>query len=280
MTTSLPKLLVATSDAAADWPPHLTVAELLGSLPMGGMVANTPVHAFATTPDRLRLREDIRAPVQRQDIDLGGLLAFRVNPVLDARECQALIDAAEHFGFREEAPGIATPPGMRMNKTVHWVADAALLGPIFRRIEGHLPPAVDGLRLLPGLSHRINVYRYDDGDVFNTHIDGDWPGYGLSADRQRMLEWPDGRSCLSMLLYLNGVEDGVQGGATRLLRSDGTALDVAPQKGSALFFRHGFVPESVRHVGCQVSGTVPKYLARINVMYQRPTEAVGASGRL
>lgn len=194
------------------WPAHHTVAELPGSLPMGGVVADTPVHAFVATPERLRLREGDATRARREDIELGGALAFRVAPVLDAPECQALIDAGEQLGFREEAPGIATPRGMRMNKTVHWVADEALLGPILRRIESVLPAHVDGRRLLPALSHRINMYRYDDGDVFNIHIDGDWPGYGLSADRQRMQPWPAGRSCLSMLLYLNGAEDGVQGG--------------------------------------------------------------------
>ena len=74
------------------------------------------------------------------------------------------------------------------------------------------------LELLPALSHRINTYRYDDGDVFSIHIDGDWPGYGLSPDCQRMLEWPARRSCLSMRLNLNADEDGMQGCATRLCR--------------------------------------------------------------
>eukprot|EP01035_Chromulina_nebulosa_P028645 gene28645-37856_t len=43
--------------------------------------------------------------------------------------------------------------------------------------------------------------------------DGDWPGYSLDAERRRMLQWPAHlRSCLTMLLYLNGPDDGVQGG--------------------------------------------------------------------
>lgn len=259
------------------WPAHHTVALLPGSLPMGGVVPDTPVHAFATTPERLRLPHGHGARARRHDLDLGGLLAFLIDPVIDANEGQALIDAGERLGFRDEAPGIATPPGMRRNKTVHWMADEATMAPVFERIATQLPPLVNGLPLLPRLSHRINMYRYDDGDVFNVHIDGDWPGYGLSEDRQRMLEWPHGRSCLTMLLYLNGHEDGVQGGATRLFRSDGTAIDVTPRKGSALFFRHGFAPGSVRHVGCRVNGPVPKYVARINVMYGLPGEPSGGA---
>jgi len=89
----------------------------------------------------------------------------------------------------------------------------------------------------------------------------------LTADRREMVQWPGLRSCLTMLLYLNGPDDGVQGGQTRLFRPDGSAHDVLPAKGNALFFRHGFGAHSVLHVGCQVRGPVPKYVARINVMY-------------
>ena len=59
----------------------------------------------------------------------------------------------------------------------------------------------------------------------------------------------------------------MQGGSTRLFRPDGTHHDVTPAKGSALFFRHGFGPHSVVHIGLPVRGLVPKYVARINVMY-------------
>ena len=72
----------------------------------------------------------------------------------------------------------------------------------------------------------------------------------------------------TMLLYLNGEADGVQGGQTRLFRPDGSPVDVLPVKGSALFFRHGFGRDSVRHIGCVVRGPVSKYVARINVMYR------------
>ena len=56
------------------------------------------------------------------------------------------------------------------------------------------------------------------------------------------------------------------GGATRLLDSGGQSVDVTPRRGTALFFRHGFHPGSVRHIGCTVRGPVPKYVARINLM--------------
>lgn len=256
-----------TLDTAV-WPAHHAVAFLPGSLPMGGVVPMTPVHAFENSPELLSFGS-LGQPAHRRDIDLGGLLAFLIDPVVSSSEADAIVAASERMGFRDEAPGIATPPGMRMNKSVHWVADDKLLGPIFERIGNLLPPTLHGEELLPVLSCRINMYRYDDQDVFNVHTDGAWPGYNLSEDRRQMLQWDDGiRSGLTMLLYLNGPEDGVQGGNTRLFRPDGTWVDVSPRKGSALFFRHGFGVDSVRHMGCQVTGPVSKYVARINVMYR------------
>lgn len=253
---------------SAPWPAHRTVASMHGSLPGGGVVPDTPIHAFVTPAARLALRPDAELRPGRHDIELGGLLAFEIRKLTTAAEADAVIEASERFGYRDEAPGIATPPGMRMNKSVHWVADRDMLGPLFERMAALLPPRIDGLTLYPRLSERLNMYRYDDGDAFHRHTDGDWPGFSLNDDRSRMLQWPaQFRSCLTMLLYLNGPDDGVQGGHTRLYRPDGSAHEVRPAKGSALFFRHGFGPHSVMHVGCPVRGAMPKYVARINVMY-------------
>jgi hypothetical protein len=250
-----------------DWPPHRAVAHLPGSLPWGGMVPDTPIHAFETPPAPLALREAAPQPPTRHDIDLGGLLAFEIRHLLDADEADAIAEACGRFGWRDEAPGIATPPGMRMNKSVHWIADDALLGPLLRRMVHLLPAQIDGWRLAPRLSQRLNMYRYDDGDCFNRHTDGDWPGFGLSDDRRGMVQWSGLRSCLTMLAYLNGPDDGVQGGHTRLYGADGRVHDVTPAQGSALFFRHGFGPGSVQHVGMPVHGPVAKIVARINVLY-------------
>lgn len=253
---------------ADTWPDAIAVAHLPGSLPLGGVVPMTPVFAFDRAAPQLALAADSGLAPRRTDIELGGLLAFTIDEVITPDEADAIVEASERFGYRDEAPGIATPPGMRMNKAVHWVADAAMMDTLFSRIARLLPPQIGGAPLHPSLSHRINMYRYDENDVFNLHTDGDWPGYGLTADGRGMQEWQGLRSCLSMLLYLNGPEDGVQGGSTRLYRPDAGHVDVTPRKGSALFFRHGFGPQSVLHEGCRVFGAVPKYVARINVMYR------------
>ena len=271
-------MLAAREDSALPaWPAHRSVALLPGSLPQGGVVPDTPVHAFVTPPPRLALRTDAELHPTRHDIELGGLLAFEIRNLLTAAEADAVVEASERFGYRDEAPGIATPPGMRMNKSVHWVADPESLGPLFGRMGELLPARIDGMTLHPRLSERLNMYRYDDGDMFNRHTDGEWPGFSLDAERRRMLQWPGHlRSCLTMLLYLNGPDDGVQGGDTRLYRRDGSSHDVRPAKGCALFFRHGFGPQSVLHVGCPVRGRVSKYVARINVMYAATSSGSGS----
>lgn len=257
-----------------DFPGHHAVAFLPGSLPMGGVVPMTPVHAFDAPPAPLRLVARAPQLPVRRDIAMQGQLAFTIEPVISAAEADAIVAATEQLGYRDEAPGIVTPPGMRMNKSVHWVADACLMEPLFQRIAHLLPATLDGQPLFPRLSHRINMYRYDANDVFNRHTDGDWPGYSLNAQRNIMVQWPDAvRSGLTMLLYLNDASDGVQGGYTRLLRRDGQWVDVMPVKGAALFFRHGFGPNSVVHEGSRVTGDIPKYVARINVMYGAPAPA-------
>jgi hypothetical protein len=262
---------LAPATGAAPWPPHRTVAELHGSLPMGGYVPNTPIHAFQTPAPQLQLTDTPTRQAQRRDIPLDDLLAFVIDDVLTADEADAMVAASERFGYLAAAPGIATPPGMRMNKSVHWVADGSLLDPMLARIRHLLPQELDGARLHEHFSQRINMYRYDAQDVFNLHTDGDWPGYGLSADRQHMVEWPDLRSNLTMLLYLNGPEDGVEGGSTYIYDRKRQFKEIIPKKGSALFFRHGFGPHSVLHQGCRVTGNQPKYVARINVLYKTVT---------
>merc|ERR550514_506636 len=109
---------------------------------------------------------------------------------------------------------------MRYNSAAHWVASeeqsSVFLDPMFERIAHLLPPEVANGKLHARLSRRIAHYKYDDGDVFNTHTDGEWPGQSIGEETASLEEWPGLVSRLSMLLYLNDESDGVRGGATRL----------------------------------------------------------------
>ncbi|MEY3572921.1 MAG: hypothetical protein RJA77_836 [Pseudomonadota bacterium] len=250
-------------------PTSRVVARITGSLPMGGVQPNTPIYAF---DEALFLPEELVAPPippSRTDINLDGQLAFLISGVLTRTQCQTIVRATESLGYSAAAPGIATPPGMRMNQSVHWIADVRLMQAIAARVIPLVPPQIDGRGVLNTLSQRLNMYRYQPGDQFRFHIDGDWPGYGLDREGLHMVEWTEARSALSMLLYLNDAEDGLKGGETRLHSRLGTIVDVNPVAGDALFFRHGFSLDSVQHEGLPVKAGI-KHLARINVMYEEP----------
>lgn len=245
---------------------YFPAALMFGSLPDGDMVPETPVYAVKGVDNLFDPNHSI-AKSDFHNLDIGGQTAFYIDNVIQSDEAQRMIQVTEKLGYRDEAPGIQTPPGMRVNKSVHWLGGDAILGPIFDRIQPLLPNPLEGKNLLNKLSHRINMYRYDDQDVFNPHIDGDWPGYELGADGRTMVEWPHGRSMLTMLLYLNGPEVGYTGGETHLYNKGELAVSVTPKCGRALFFRHGHTKGSVLHAGAPVSGPASKYVARINVMY-------------
>lgn len=240
------------------------VARLIGTLPEGGFEEGTPIYA-SNFPDLVTPDSDPCAA--RKDLDVGDKIAFIIDDVITREEAARLIALTEGLGYREAAPGIQTPPGMRRNKTVHWIAPAEALAEIYRRIAPLLPATLDGQPLSPRLSQRINMYRYDQGDAFNLHIDGDWPGFGLSEDGSEMVQWPGMHSKLTMLLYMNGAEDGIEGGDTVLYDQGEPRVSVRPKTGRALFFRHGHGRGSVLHAGAPLTGTVAKYVARINVMY-------------
>jgi len=227
--------------------------------------------ASATRIPEVTRREDLSAHV-------GGQQAFLIHNILTHAESNAIVELSELCGFSEAAPDISTPPGMRMNLSSHWVSPSRWMNKVFERIKGELPQEIDGKKLL-GLSCRLNMYKYLENMHFKPHVDGDWPAYAVDEDDKSRIVTLDskkyGHSKMSMLLYLNDSSDataidGVQGGSTRLYLSQrgGKSYEVAPRKGSALFFRHGFGQNSVLHEGCPVRGAKPKYVARINVMYE------------
>lgn len=247
-----------------------------GSGPFGERIAGANFYTLDSHPQDMVLRPAAEnMPAVRTDIDVGpGVLAFTIDGVLTRSEADVLVAVTEAMGYSKFAPAIQTPPGMRQNKACHWFASKAtaeaFLEPMFARFSHLLPAEIDRAPLHPGLSHRFAHYKYDEGDVFNRHTDGCWPGQSINETGDGIDEWPGVESKLSMLLYLSDEEDGVQGGKTRLFPfGPGSPVDVSPKKGSALFFRHGFDDDSVLHMGTQVIGPTPKYVLRLNVLYNR-----------
>lgn len=235
-------------------------------------------------PAELSAIADLPPPsrqLERNDIDLGpDRLAFYIDDVLTPTEADSLAACAEAVlvqnGHSRLAPGINTPPGMRVNEAAHWYPSHAaapkLLGPIFDRFRHLVPTTLGGLPLHNRLSEKVAQFKYGDGDRFNRHVDGLFPGQGANEHNDGIDEWTGVVSGMSILFYLNdGPTDGLVGGETRLWSADGTQfVDVAPRKGRALFFRRGSA-DAVLHAGLPVTGNVPKYMALINLAYGEQT---------
>jgi len=229
-------------------------------------------------PENLRRLADttLPRPPSRRDIELGGHTAFVIDGILTSDEADALATCSEAiFTFNGDtrfAPGIQTPPGMRQNMAAHWFPqpdDAKAMFPaLYARFQHLLPAVVAGEPLTSFMNEKLCVFKYAEADEFRPHIDGVFPGHGVSPDGTGVDRWDGVDSGLSMLIYLN---DDFEGGATRLFQKgshpqEGKYVDVVPKKGSALFFRHGNGRDSVMHAGLPVtSGT--KYMCKTNALY-------------
>jgi len=165
---------------------------------------------------------------------------------------------------------------MRINMAAHWYpasrAAPAFLGPLLERFRHLVPPSLGGLPLHTRLSEKVAHFKYENGDRFERHVDGLFPGSAANAAGTGIDTWTGVFSGMSVLFYLNdGPNDGLAGGETRLWTADGTRhVDVVPRKGRALFFRRGSA-DAVLHAGLPVTGDVPKYMALINLAYGEQT---------
>lgn len=231
-----------------------------------------------------KLPSKYKAQLERVDLDLGpDRLAFYIDHVLSAQEADALAACAEAVleanGHSRIAPGIRTPPGMRVNEAAHWYPPfgSQFLPSLYDRFCHLVPPTLPDdngkdMPLYHKLSEKVAQFKYTKGDHFNRHIDGLFPGQGANAQGDGVDEWLGVVSGMSMLFYLNDQEnDGLEGGETRLWSANGSKfVDVVPRKGRVLFFRRGS-SNAVLHAGLEVTGDVPKYMALINLAYGEET---------
>jgi len=221
--------------------------------------------------DELRFssKANLLAPVRR-NIDVRGRsedTAFVIDNALSAEECEKLVAVTERLGYTAKNLRINK---YQNNKALYWYANDAILQPIFDRIQHLLPQHCNGRKLYGRWSHRLHMYKYDDGDNFKKHLDGQGPiGAEVKPDLNQTY-WPGQVSQYTALVYISGVEDGLQGGATRCyyMSKTGRFVDVKPRKGSILYFRHGR-DESVLHQGMPVRGDVPKYVVRSSLLYNK-----------
>jgi len=127
--------------------------------------------------------------------------------------------------------------------------------------------------------------RYEPGAVYRPHIDGAWPGSGLTDGLQYKYDFFGDRwSRLTFLIYLNGqnapgeaegVDDsasGFDGGCTTFFLPSAQpgwidAAAVVPTAGCALVFPHGEAAGSLLHEGSAVTRGA-KFVIRTEVLYR------------
>lgn len=180
--------------------------------------------------------------------------SFLVHNLCTQEECLESIEACEREGF-SEAP-VTTNQGpvmmshIRDNERV-MIDDAAWASRLYERLKPFIPehlatiPYKDRAYRAVGLNERLRFYRYQPGQSFKMHRDG----YFQRADSME-------RSFLTVLLYLN---QSMTGGETLLYVGD--TIDVTPETGQILCFRHELLHEAVP------VETGRKYVLRTDVMY-------------
>eukprot|EP01104_Vermistella_antarctica_P012699 TRINITY_DN371_c0_g2_i1.p1 TRINITY_DN371_c0_g2~~TRINITY_DN371_c0_g2_i1.p1 ORF type:complete len:637 (+),score=127.82 TRINITY_DN371_c0_g2_i1:146-2056(+) len=151
----------------------------------------------------MRFDDDGGTHVQRFDVPFapGG---FFLTDVLTPNECLQLMEAVESVGFIPDEPASGSRSILAHN--VVWCVDNDLLGTTFDRVKRFLPQCASdiihggapaaaragsgprngggggGGCELAGLNARWRFYRYVPGAVYRPHIDGAWPGSGLSTN--------------------------------------------------------------------------------------------------
>ncbi|KAI0692399.1 hypothetical protein BC835DRAFT_1277776 [Cytidiella melzeri] len=119
------------------------------------------------------------------------------------------------------------------------------------------PAAVSGQRAIHSLNTNIRLYKYTAGQYFGPHYDDSVRDVVTGAKS----EW-------TLLIYLTGAQDGVQGGETIFYQDHRgkprEAVSAPLSRGTALLHRHG--NECLLHEGSPVlTGT--KYVLRSDLMF-------------
>ncbi len=174
-----------------------------------------------------------------------GAGVFGIKNFITEEECERMIFTSEQMGYEEAM--IQTGTGMRMYKDVRnndrvIFDDKVLAAAIFERAKLFLPAELKEWTLL-GLNERFRFYRYEEGQYFKWHKDGN---YARNEDEV---------SFLTLLIYLNG---DYTGGSTSFRWET-----IQPEKGMALVF-----PHMMLHQGAPVESGV-KYVLRTDVMYRK-----------
>lgn len=175
---------------------------------------------------------------------------FVIRNFFSEEECNAQIAKCEAVGFGEAPVNAYGAPvinkKMRNNERV-MVDDLDEAAMIWSRLKEFVPAEREPL----GLNERLRYYRYEAGQFFDWHFDGEFRR-GREVSR------------LTLMVYLNG---DCQGGQTEfsfaagVFREGDPVIQVVPERGMALVF-----PHTILHRGAPVTAG-QKYVLRSDVMF-------------
>ena len=215
--------------------------------------------------------------VTRVDIDsVPG--AFQLLNVFSQEECERLIETTEALGYLPDA-AVSLPRNVRHNDNLTWVVDESIDQTIWQRcahlvedrgnyFEGREPV---------GINARFRFYRYSEGDYFNYHIDGAWPGSRVIDHELVSNAYPDRFSEMTFLILLS---EDFEGGETRFrVNADNPMLparnnqpvkevDIRTPAGSVLCFPHGTHPLHRLHGSAPIVSGV-KYIIRTDLLFKQ-----------
>ena len=204
--------------------------------------------------------------------------AFQLLNVLSPEECQRLIGLAERLGFLPDA-AVSLPREVRHNDNMTWVTDTTTDRLIWERCQHLLHDPNDYFqgRKPCGINARFRFYRYGEGDYFNFHTDGAWPGSRVINGQLNNNAYPDRFSEMTFLILLS---DDFTGGATRFRVNGDNPLapirgarnvqdvDIRTPAGSVLCFPHGMHPLHRVHSSVPIERGV-KYIIRSDLLFQQ-----------
>ena len=180
-----------------------------------------------------------------------------IEDFLSASECAALIAQSEAVSYEaalvSTRGGAVRLPDLRNNDRVI-LDDPDYADTLWRRLKPLIPPTFHNVWHASGLNERLRFYRYDVGQQFDWHCDGNfW--------RSQQEE-----SHFTFMVYLNEDFEGGETAFRALPEFPSEDLVVEPKTGMALLFHH-----PVCHQGAPVlSGR--KYVLRSDVMYRLDDE--------
>ncbi|KAG0369809.1 hypothetical protein BC939DRAFT_445906 [Gamsiella multidivaricata] len=231
-----------------------------------------PLHAILDPHKSAALQRSPPTPV---NLDLKPLLsrnrqglpvvAFTLQDILSPKECAALITRSESIGYDVALVNVSQTgagvhiPGYRDGQRV-LIDDIPFAAELFSRIRPFIPATYQS-RPIIGMNERLRFLKYNPGDQFQQHMDGEY----------RRADGSGHVTKITVQFYLN---EACKGGATTFLEErmlwrqdgdeDGKKLAVEPKTGQVLVFQHDLV-----HEGSRVTEGV-KYVIRSDILYGPP----------